>query len=111
MRLGRDGLPDTLIRHVIERADGNALFAEEILSFLSQRGALRTDGASVEFDAGTMAATIPASLQGLLSARIDRLARDRALLQAAAAIGRQFDPTLLAAVAEDGAEVEARLGQ
>lgn len=111
VRLGRDGLPDTLTRHVIERADGNALFAEEILSFLSQRGALRTDGASVEFDAGTMAATIPASLQGLLSARIDRLApRDRALLQAAAAIGRQFDPTLLAAVAEDGAEVEARLG-
>ncbi len=109
-RLGLGALPEGLAQHVTERADGNALFAEEILSFLSQRGALRADGASVDFDAGAVAATLPASLQGLLSARVDRLApRDRTLLQAAAAIGRQFDPTLLAAVADDGAEVEARL--
>jgi class 3 adenylate cyclase len=109
-RLGLEALPEDLARHVTERAEGNALFAEEILSFLGQRGALRTSGASVEFDAGAVAAALPASLQGLLSARIDRLApRDRTLLQAAAAIGRQFDPTLLAAVADDGTDVDARL--
>jgi class 3 adenylate cyclase len=110
MRLGVDMLPEGLARRVTERAEGNALFAEEILSFLSQRGALRVDGRSVEFDAGAAAAALPVSLQGLLSARVDRLApRDRSLLQAAAAIGRQFDPTLLAAVANDGKSVDARL--
>ena len=44
---------------------------------------------------------LPASVQSLLTARVDRLApQDRALLQAAAVIGRRFDPQLLAAVAE-----------
>jgi class 3 adenylate cyclase len=110
LRLGVDALPEALALHVAERAEGNALFAEEILSFLTQRGALRADRRSVEFDAGAVAAALPASLQGLLSARVDRLApRDRTLLQTAAAIGRQFDPTLLAAVADEGSGVEARL--
>jgi class 3 adenylate cyclase len=111
-RLGLDDLPEVLVRHVTERAEGNALFAEEILSFLSQRGALRANGNSAKFDPGVVATAVPASLHGLLSARVDRLApRDRTLLQAAAAIGRQFDPTLLAAIANDGAAVEARLAK
>ena len=49
-------------------------------------------------------------MQSLLTARVDRLApRDRALLQAAAVIGRRFDPQLLAAVADDGGDIDARL--
>ena len=109
LRLGLAELPEDLVRYVTERAEGNALFAEQILSLIGQRGALRTDGAHVEFDAGAVAKAIPAGLQGLLSARIDRLTPpDRTLLQAAAAIGREFDPTLLAAVV-DGAAVEPRL--
>ena len=45
-----------------------------------------------------MATALPASVQGVLTARVDRLApKDRALLQAASVIGRQFDPHCLAA--------------
>ena len=110
VRLGRDALPEALARHVTERAEGNALFAEEILSFLVNAEHCASTARAWSSTADAVAAALPASLQGLLSARMDRLApRDRALLQAAAAIGRRFDPNLLAAVADDGADIEARL--
>ena len=93
-----------------EKAEGNALFAEEIVSFLTERGILRTVAGKVEFDANAVAAVLPASLQSLLTARVDRLSpRDRALLQAAAVIGRSFNSLLLAAVADDAGEIETRL--
>jgi hypothetical protein len=109
-RLRAASPPETLVRLVIEKAEGNALFAEEILSFLNDRGALRTDGGKVEFDAGAVPAALPASLQSLLTARVDRLApQDRALLQAAAVIGRRFDPQLLAAAVNFDDDADARL--
>jgi class 3 adenylate cyclase len=108
-RLGAEVPPEALVRLVTEKAEGNALFAEEILIFLSERGMLRAAGGKVEFDAGAVAAALPASLQGLLTARVDRLApEDRAVLQAAAVIGRRFDPELLAAAA-NGGDAQSRL--
>ena len=109
LRLGVDALPESLARQVIEKAEGNALFAEEILSFLTERGALRIIDGNVEFGDAAAPAALPASLQSLLTARVDRLApKDRGLLQAAAVIGRRFNPQLLAVVA-DAEDVEARL--
>ena len=109
-RLGVELLPDTFALLITEKAEGNALFAEEIVSFLAERGVLRTNAGKVEFDAGVAAAALPASVQSLLTARVDRLApKDRALLQAAAVIGRRFDPQLLAAVADDPGDSEVRL--
>jgi class 3 adenylate cyclase len=109
-RLGVEAPPKALVRLVTEKAEGNALFAEEILGFLTERGALRTQGENVEFDAGAVGAALPASIQGLLTARVDRLApQDRAILQAASVIGRRFDPRLLAVAADVGGDVDARL--
>ena len=109
-RLGVEAVPEALERLVTEKAEGNALFAEEIVSFLTERGVLRATGGKVVFDAGTVAATLPASLQSLLTARVDRLApQDRALLQAAAVIGRRFDLQLLAVAADDVGGIDARL--
>jgi class 3 adenylate cyclase len=109
-RLGVDALPEALARQLANKAEGNALFAEEILSFLAERGVLRVSAGKVEFDAGAVAATLPASVQSLLTARVDRLApTDRALLQAAAVIGRRFDPHLLATVTGFKDDIDARL--
>lgn len=100
-RLGTDKLPEELARLVAEKAEGNALFAEEIVSFLLERSLIRREAGGIDFDAAALAWALPASVQSLLSARIDRLSqRDRALLQAAAVIGRRFDAELLRAVAE-----------
>jgi class 3 adenylate cyclase len=109
-RLGVDSLPDALIRQVTERAEGNPLFGEEILSSLIEQGALRVDSGKVGFDAASGDSGLPTSLQNLLSARMERLPReDRALLQAAAAIGRHFDPGLLSLVVERADDIGAAL--
>jgi class 3 adenylate cyclase/tetratricopeptide (TPR) repeat protein len=108
-RLGVDTLPEGLARQVTEQADGNPLFAEEILSYLTERGILRIVENALEFDASAVASALPASVQSLLAARVDRLApKDRALLQAASVIGRRFDAELLATVLNEG-EVDERL--
>jgi hypothetical protein len=109
-RLGVDNLADAFVRLVVEKAEGNALFAEEIVSFLTERGVLRVKDGQVEFDTGAVAEALPASIQSLLAARVDRLApQDRKLLQAASVIGRSFAPELLAAVAGGGGDIETRL--
>lgn len=108
-RLGVEILPEALVRLVTEKAEGNALFAEEIIGFLTDRGVLRAGAGKVEFDAGAVVA-LPASIQNLLTARVDRLApQDRTLLQAAAVIGRRFDSALLSAVTDEEEDVDARL--
>ena len=102
--------PEALVLLVTEKAEGNPLFAEEIVSFLAERGALRASDGKVEFDANAVATALPGSVQSLLTARVDRLGQqDRALLQAAAVIGRRFDPQLLAAVVDGGSDLDSRL--
>ncbi len=109
-RLGVDALPDALIRQLTERAGGNPLFIEEILSFLIQQGALRVDRGQVDFDAALGERGLPVSIESLLTARIGRLPTDdRALLQAAATIGRRFDPGLLSAVIRHPDDIGAAL--
>jgi class 3 adenylate cyclase/tetratricopeptide (TPR) repeat protein len=109
-RLGVEVLPETLVHQVEEKAEGNPLFAEEIVSFLTERGVLRTTVGKVEFDSNAMAALLPASLQSLLTARVDCLSpADRRVLQAASVIGRRFDTELLALVVDDTGDIDARL--
>jgi class 3 adenylate cyclase len=109
-RLGAKALPAALARQVTEKADGNPLFAEELVSFLTERGMLRTTAGTLHFDARAVAAALPASLQSLLTARVDRLApNDRALLQAASVIGRRFDPGLLATATTEHEDIDVRL--
>ena len=104
-----EALPEPLAWQVAEKAEGNPLFAEEIVSFLSERGIVRTSTGKLDFDATVVATALPTSVQGVLTARVDRLApKDRALLQAASVIGRRFDPQLLAVVAGE-TDIDARL--
>jgi tetratricopeptide (TPR) repeat protein len=108
-RPGVEALPESFAWQVAEKAEGNPLFAEEIASFLSERGIVRTSTGKLDFDATVVATALPASLQSLLTARVDHLApSDRALLQAASVIGRQFEPQLLAIVVGK-ANIYARL--
>jgi tetratricopeptide (TPR) repeat protein len=98
------------VRQVADNVEGNPLFAEEIVSFLTERGVLRSTGGKVDFDSNAVAVALPASLQGLLTARVDRLApQDRTILQAASVIGRRFDRDLLAAVIDKTVDIDARL--
>jgi hypothetical protein len=93
-----------------ERAGGNPLYAEEILSFLIETGTLRITAGRAEFDAALGNTALPESMQSLFAARVDQLKpQDRAVLQAAAAIGRRFDPALVSTVVEQPDEIGAAL--
>ena len=109
-RFGGDKLPEVPRRLVAAKAEGNALFAEELVSFLLERGFVRREASGLVFDTATVASALPASVQSLLTARVDRLASaDRALLQAAAVIGRRFDPDLLAVVTGASGDIDLSL--
>jgi class 3 adenylate cyclase len=84
-------IPPSVRNAVIERAEGNPLFVEELLATLIDRGVLvRLNGAwsCAELPAGF---EVPDTVQAVLAARIDLLPpAEKAALQAAAVIGRVF---------------------
>jgi predicted ATPase len=88
-RLGVAALPEALAGKITDKAEGNPLFAEEIVSYLIERSIVRIHETELEFDVDAVAAALPTSVQSLLTARVDRLpGKDRALLQAASVIGK-----------------------
>jgi len=102
--------PGNLFNRIVERAGGNPLFIEEIIRGLIESGALKRDGSQWRIKSDEAAADIPASIQALLLARLDRLPRDvRRLAQEAAVIGTRFDAGLLGATGIDRAKVEEGL--
>jgi hypothetical protein len=108
-RLGADEIPDDLARLVAERAQGNPLFAEEIIGYLIERGAVSTTKSGITFLAEDIG-TLPVNLENLLMDRFDRLAAGpRRVLETAAVIGTSFQPALIEAVAEEDVAVNDAL--
>jgi len=85
------GLPAELSELIVERAEGNPFFVEELLGMLIDRDLLiRENGGWIlhELPSGS---SVPDSVHAVLAARIDLLgAAEKAALQAAAVIGRVF---------------------
>jgi hypothetical protein len=87
-------LPEDVIGQVLERAGGVPLYAVEVARAVADHKRKRDRGGQP----GRL--DVPESLHGLIAARIDALpAAERALLLAAAVLGRRFAPDALAAVA------------
>jgi predicted ATPase/class 3 adenylate cyclase len=102
--------PGNLFNRILERAGGNPLFIEEILRGLIDAGALEREGSQWQIKSDEAAADIPASIQALLLARLDRLPHEvRRLAQEAAVIGPRFDTSVLGATATEPARVETGL--
>ena len=91
-------LPQDVIAEIVERTDGVPLFVEEMTRAVLEAGAERgrETAASVPGRLG-----VPATLQGSLMARLDRLGpAAKRVAQIGAAIGREFSYELAAAVGE-----------
>jgi class 3 adenylate cyclase len=88
-----EALPPTLHGRILERAEGNPFFVEEIVRQLIDEGRIVHEGdrwRAVE-DIGDV--EIPDSVQGVLAARIDLLEQsEKRALQRAAVVGRVFWP-------------------
>ncbi|MBI3796650.1 MAG: AAA family ATPase [Deltaproteobacteria bacterium] len=84
-----------LAKALHQRTEGNPLFMEEVVQELRERGMLAAGGTPGQTPLPTEL-HIPATVQGVLAARIDRLAPDeKVLLQQLAVIGRKFPLSLL----------------
>lgn len=84
-------LPDQIKSVVIEKAEGNPFFVEELISTLVDRGVLERDAEGWRAGELPPGFEVPDTVRSVLAARIDLLGRaEKAALQAAAVIGRVF---------------------
>jgi tetratricopeptide (TPR) repeat protein len=73
-----EAVPEDARRRIAELAEGNPLFAEQLVAYARERG--------VE-----ALATVPPTVEALLASRLDRLdAEERGVLQRGAVVGREF---------------------
>ena len=108
--LGQDRTLDQLRRLLMDRADGNPFFLEESVRALAETGRLVGQPGAYRLSQPLEDLHVPASIQALLAARIDRLSlEDKRLLQVAAVIGMDSSLGLLQE-ATDLAEDDLRHG-
>ena len=96
--VGGKTLPKPVVGQILAQADGVPLFIEELTKSLLEAGFLRECADGYEMVGPYPSQTVPRTLQGLLSARLDRLGPAREVAQIGAAIGREFSHELLSAV-------------
>jgi class 3 adenylate cyclase len=100
--LGPDRSVNEFVEQVARRAAGNPFFAEEIVRDLAERGVVAGGPGAYVSQHHPTEVRVPASLQAVIAARIDRLgATAKRTLNAAAVIGLRFESDLLAGIAED----------
>jgi class 3 adenylate cyclase/tetratricopeptide (TPR) repeat protein len=91
-----ESLPQRLRDTVLERAEGNPFFLEEMVRMLIDRELIERVGDRWTARAEIARLDVPETLQGLLAARIDMLPGPaRAAGKVASVIGRQFEARLL----------------
>jgi len=94
---GADPSLDGLAEHLHERAAGNPFFVEEIVRELVEAGHLEGARGAHRLVRSVEEIGVPASVQAVLAARIDRLEPDaKQLVQAASVAGKEVsEPTLV----------------
>jgi predicted ATPase len=81
---------------ILEKTEGTPFFMEEVVQTLAEEGMLRGERGSYRLEKAPTELHISPTVQGVLTARIDRLAAaEKALLHQLAVIGRQFPLSLI----------------
>ena len=110
--LKMDDLPPRLREGILQKAEGNPFFLEEVVRELIDLGALVRDKATGRWriTAKVEQVSIPDTLQGVIMARIDRLDEEvKQVLKLAAVIGRIFFHRVLQNVADHERELDRHL--
>jgi len=116
--VGADRVDVDVVDRVFESTAGNPFFTRELALSLIDQGRLRVVAGRCTFVASVGERSrlhLPKTVQGVVTARIDRLGPAQQLtLKVAAVVGRTFDPRLLRAahpVAEDRPQIAKHLDQ
>jgi len=97
--LGVAELPPALQALVLDKAEGNPFFIEELLRSLGEQGIVRREGDRVVLAAGLDRVAVPDTVEDVLLDRMHRLDEPlRQVLEVASVIGRTVPFTLLRAV-------------
>ncbi|PYK67332.1 MAG: hypothetical protein DME45_10395, partial [Verrucomicrobia bacterium] len=109
-----ENLPERLRELILNRAEGNPFFVEELLRSLIDTGVIVLQEGRATAVREIQALEIPETLHGVLAARIDRLpSESKQTLQRASVIGRIFQQWVLAYICEEKArpKLQASLGE
>ena len=99
--LATEHLPEALQTLIIQKAEGNPFFVEEVVKSLRETGAMRREGDHYVLARPLDETVVPDTIQDVLMARIDRLEEaPKKTLQLAAVIGREFTRRLLDRLAD-----------
>jgi class 3 adenylate cyclase len=93
--LGNSPSLKVLKQLILEKTDGTPFFMEEVVQTLAEEGVLLGERGTYRLEKTPPELHIPSTVQGVLAARIDRLAPDeKALLLQLAVLGREFPLSL-----------------
>ena len=93
---GEDPSLAGLSRNIVERAQGNPFFLEELASAVSETSEFEGERGAYRLKGHTDAIPLPATVQAVIAARIDRLGdAAKCVLEAAAVIGRSIALSVL----------------
>jgi class 3 adenylate cyclase/tetratricopeptide (TPR) repeat protein len=99
--LGNDHGLQSLMQLLIERTEGNPFFLEETVRTLIETKVLVGERGNYHLEKKVESTQVPATVQAVLAARIDRLPlAEKQLLQSAAVIGKDIPFSLLQAITE-----------
>ena len=103
-------LPEKMRDLILDRAEGNPFFLEELLRSLLDCGVVRFEQGRVIATRELESVEIPETLEGVLMSRIDRLeAENKHALQKASVIGRVFQERVLTHLYEEKSTAKTRL--
>ena len=105
---GAAALPAELRTRILDAAEGNPLYVEEMVGMLRDRGALRETGdGGWAIAAGTAETEVPPTIQALLAARLDELPlEERVVAEHGAVIGRSFEAAAVGEIGPDELRVD-----
>ena len=101
-----ESVPEVLREVVVGSADGNPFYVEELIKMLIDQGVIEPAPERWRIDARRLVEVrVPATLTGIIQARLDRLSRwERVVLQRASIIGREFWHRAIARMGEEPVE-------
>jgi class 3 adenylate cyclase/tetratricopeptide (TPR) repeat protein len=105
-----ESLPSRTRELILQRAEGNPFFLEEIMRTLIDKGAVHSENGHWKATSEIETVTIPDTIQGVILARIDRLDEAvKQILKTASVIGRAFLYRLLKEVTDAVKELDRHL--
>jgi class 3 adenylate cyclase/tetratricopeptide (TPR) repeat protein len=89
--LKTETIPPELRHFIQEKVEGNPFYLEEMINALIDSGTLTRDNGTWRLTRSIVESEIPSTVQGVISARLDRLEKEmKQILQEASVIGRAF---------------------